>query len=120
MCEWNERSQSIVTPRSLTLVLDVSEMPSSVSRQLDSVILKCLGPTTVTSVVLLLRSRKLLVIHVLTSLSQGFILGTIVLMRFQDRMSSARVQALSLGELHNLLLYDWMIHCTHVQTEDSQ
>src|SRR4029434_8355524 len=47
MCESSRWSWLIVTPRFLILVLDVNEMPSSVCRWLDNVILNCLGPTRV-------------------------------------------------------------------------
>ena len=56
LCESNERS--------LMLVLDVSEVPSSVGGWQDSVNLKCLGHTIISPVLSVLRSKKLLVIHV--------------------------------------------------------
>ena len=62
MCESSRRSWLIITLRLLMLVIDVNETPSSVGRWLDSVILNCLGPTIITSVLSELRSRKLLAI----------------------------------------------------------
>ena len=47
MCKLNERSWSLVTPSSLTLVSDVSEMTLSVRRWEDGVILICLGPAII-------------------------------------------------------------------------
>ena len=57
------------------LVIDVNETPSSVGRWLDSVLLNCLGPTSITSVFYELRSRKLLAIQDFTSCRQASILG---------------------------------------------
>src|SRR4029434_1257366 len=74
MCESSRRSWLIITQKCVILVLDVNEMPSSVGRWLD-VILNCLGPTSITSVLSELRSRKLLVIQDFTSCRQVSILG---------------------------------------------
>ena len=52
------------------LVLGVNEMPLSVGRWLDSVILNCLGPTSITSASSELRGRKLLAIQDFTSCRQ--------------------------------------------------
>ena len=65
----------IVTPRFLMLVLGVG-MPSSVGRWLDNVILNCLVPTSIASILSELRSRKLLVIHALTSFRQASFFGS--------------------------------------------
>ena len=70
------RSWLIITTRFLMQVLDVNEMPSCVGRWLDSVILNCLGPKSITSVLSELRSRKLLVIHALTSFRQASFFGS--------------------------------------------
>ena len=58
------------------MLLDVNEMPSSVGSWLDNVILNCLGHTSMTSVLSELRSRKLLVIHALTSFRQASFFGS--------------------------------------------
>ena len=50
MCELSERSWLIITSRFVMLVLDLNEMSSSVGRWLDSVILNCLVPASITSV----------------------------------------------------------------------
>ena len=65
----------MVTPRFLMLVLGVNEMPSSVGRWLDGLILNWLGPTSIISVLSELRSRKWLAIQDFTSCSPGFYLG---------------------------------------------
>ena len=54
-------------------MLNVNEMPFSVGRWLDKVILNCLGPTSTTSVLSELRSRTLLVIQAFTSSRQASI-----------------------------------------------
>src|SRR4029434_6351017 len=58
MCESRRTSWLIITPRFLILVLDVNQIPSSVGRWLDNVILNCLGPTSITSVLSELMSKK--------------------------------------------------------------
>ena len=73
MCESGRRSWLIITLRLLVLVLDVNEVPLSAGRRLDNVIVNCLGPTSITSVLSELRSRKLLVIHAFTSFRQASI-----------------------------------------------
>ena len=40
---WGPGNSLIITPRCLILVLDVNEMPWSVGKWLDNVILNCLG-----------------------------------------------------------------------------
>ena len=66
----------IITPRFLILVLDVNKVPLSVGRCLDNVIDNCLGPTSITSVLSEVRSRKLLVIQAFTSCRLASILGS--------------------------------------------
>ena len=86
ICELNRRSWLIITPRILILVLDVDEMPLSVGRWLESVILNCLRPTSITSVLSELKSRKLSAIQDFASCRQTSILGRCTISSgFMDR-----------------------------------
>ncbi len=67
MWESKDRSRSKITPRFLTVVLEAKVMPSSVTRSLGKVLLRCLGPSTITSVLSEFSNRKLQVIEVFMS-----------------------------------------------------
>ena len=72
MWELKDISWSKMTARFLMVVLEARVMPSRVAISLDDVFLRCLGPSTITSVLSEFSSRKLQVIQVLMSLRHAW------------------------------------------------